>query len=351
MTPSTLMSSNSTQRSMENNSKPKSDPFLSLLHQSLSEGLVPVKYLEILKGFYLAYRQAVQEQDASIENLFLTFLKLIKDQTAKPFIFEPFHRLIRKPFDYYQFGLDLIGPLVNTSQSTLLGLNHLKTIVDSLEKGENAIFLANHQTEADPQAISLLLKDSYPRFAEELIFVAGERVITDPLAIPASMGRNLLCIYSERYIDNPPELKMSKQLHNKKTMELMSQLLSEGGKAIYVAPSGGRDRPNPKGIVEVADYDPQSIEMFYLMTQRAAHPTHFYPMALKTFDLLPPPQAIQTELGEERIAKRAPIHLAFGPKINMDHFPGSELKDKHARRAARANFICNLVRADYAKFS
>ncbi len=50
-----------------------------------------------------------------------------------------------------------------------------------------------------------------------MIFVAGERVITDPLAVPASMGRNLLCIYSKRYIDHPPELKSEKQLHNKRT--------------------------------------------------------------------------------------------------------------------------------------
>ncbi len=100
-----------------------------------------------------------------------------------------------------------------------------------------------------------------------MIFVAGERVITDPLAVPFSMGRNLLCIFSKRYIDHPPEQKMKKQLHNKRTMELMSELLSEGGKAIYVAPSGGRDRPNADGVVEIAPFDPQSIEMFYLMAR------------------------------------------------------------------------------------
>lgn len=316
----------------------------------MQEGVIPVKYLEILKGFYLNYKRAICNKNQSVDELFVTFLKLIKEQLVNPFTFEPFHQLIRQPFDYYQFGLDLIEPLVNASESTVSGLNYLKEITASLEKGENVIFLANHQTEADPQAISLLLKDSYPQFAEELIFVAGERVITDPLAVPASMGRNLLCIYSKRYIDNPPEQKELKQLHNKKTMELMSQLLSAGGKAIYVAPSGGRDRPNAKGIVEVAPFDPQSIQMFYLMAQRAGHPTHFYPMTLKTFDILPPPLDIQSELGETRTATCAPIHLSFGSKIDMDHFPGSDLTDKHERRAARAEFICNLVKADYAKF-
>jgi glycerol-3-phosphate O-acyltransferase len=232
----------------------------------------------------------------------------------------------------------------------LSGLQNLVEIADLLDRGENVIFLANHQTEADPQAISILLESTYPKMGEEMIFVAGERVVTDPLAVPASMGRNLLCIYSKRYIDHPPELKMQKQMHNKRTMERMSQLLSEGGKSIYVAPSGGRDRPNAEGIVQVAPFDPQSIEMFYLMARKAGHPTHFYPLTLKTYELLPPPQTIQIELGEARTAKRAPIHIAFAPRIDMEHFPGSDLEDKYERRAARAEHICNLVKQDYAKF-
>ena len=183
-----------------------------------------------------------------------------------------------------------------------------------------------------------------------MIYVAGERVITDPLAVPFSLGRNLLCIYSKRYIDHPPEQKMKKQLHNKRTMELMSELLSEGGKAIYVAPSGGRDRPNEMGVFEVASFDPQSIEMFYLMSLRAGHPTHFYPLSLKTYPLLPPPETVQSELGESRTAKRAGIHLCFGKQIAMDDFPRNALQDKHARRQARADHICKRVRDEYLKF-
>jgi glycerol-3-phosphate O-acyltransferase len=324
-------------------------PFFSKLEEYIAAGSIPPKYADIIEKFYLCYQEATAGTDSN-DKLFLTLLDLIEQQCKNPFDFQPYHALIRKPFDYYQFGIDLVKPLVDLPHSTVHGLKHLKHIADSLEKGENAIFLANHQTEGDPQAISILLENSFPKVAEEMIFVAGERVITDPLAVPASMGRNLLCIYSKRYIDHPPEQKMKKQLHNKRTMELMSQLLSEGGKAIYVAPSGGRDRPNADGTVEVAPYDPQSIEMFYLMAQRAGHPTHFYPMTLKTYELLPPPQTVQVELGEVRTAKRADIHIAFGPKIDMEHFPGSDSKDKHERRSARAEYICNLVRQDYAKF-
>ena len=133
-------------------------------------------------------------------------------------------------------------------------------------------------------------------------------------------------------------------------MELMSKLLSEGGKCIYVAPSGGRDRPNKQGIVEVAPFDPQSLEMLHLMAQKSGHPTFFFPMALKTFYLLPPPQTIQVELGEARVTKRGASHLAFGPEIDMENFPGSSEKDKHARRKLRADYIWKLVADDYAKF-
>jgi glycerol-3-phosphate O-acyltransferase len=324
-------------------------PFFSKLDRYVRVGSIPPKYGDILRKFYIGYQQAVSSQGDSHDKLFLDLLDLIKQQCLEPFVFQPFHKHLRKPFDYYQFGIEMVKPLVDMPNSSVHGLEDLKQIAASLEKGENAIFLANHQVEADPQIISILLENSHPRIAEEMIFIAGERVITDPLAVPFSMGRNLLCIFSKRYIDHPPEQKMKKQLHNKKTMELMSELLSEGGKAVYVAPSGGRDRLNAAGVVEMAPFDPQSIEMLYLMAGRAGHPTHFYPLALKSYELLPPPETVQVELGEARITRRAAIHLAFGPRIDMENFPGADSQDKHARRFARAEYICNLVRQDYAK--
>lgn len=185
---------------------------------------------------------------------------------------------------------------------------------------------------------------------QQMIFVAGERVVTDPLAVPFSLGCDLICIYSKRYIDHPPELKEQKQLHNKKSMTMMSTLLSEGGKCIYVAPSGGRDRRNADGEIEIAPFDPKSIEMFYLMAQKSKTPTFFYPMALSTYELLPPPEKIQIELGEQRVFKRVGIHMAIGPSIDMAHFPGSENPNKEMRRNARADYIWKLVYDDYNKF-
>jgi glycerol-3-phosphate O-acyltransferase len=130
-------------------------------------------------------------------------------------------------------------------------------------------------------------------------------------------------------------------------MEGMAELLSAGGHAIYVAPSGGRDRRDASGTVTVAPFDPQNVEMFYLMAQRALRPTHFYPMALSTYDILPPPETVQVELGEPRTMTYSPVHLAIGAELDMAGFDALERTE---RRVARADAAWNAVRELYAAF-
>ncbi len=325
--------------------------FLAKLEESVKTGKIPSKLSRALLKFYFSYAAAVTKNGHAIEEyeaILKTLIDLVGQQLVTPFIFEPFHERVREPFDYYQFGLDFLRPLIIFEQSKVRGMQHVMQMEEQLKRGENVILLANHQTEPDPQAISLLLEKSHPKLVEEMIFVAGHRVINDPLTVPFSMGRNLLCIYSKRYIEHPPEKKQEKLLHNQRTMKQMSQLLGEGGKCVYVAPSGGRDRPDAAGVVEVAKFDSQSIEMFWLMSQQAGHITHFYPLTLVTYHLLPPPNSIQKELGEPRQAQCAPVHLSFGKEIDMENFPGKDLKDKRQKRVARADYIWDLVRRDYA---
>ncbi len=336
---------------MDKKSTPEK-PLLDTLSDYEKKGLFPKRYTEIIKDFICSYREAVEQGGVSFAKLlpqFSLFLKLVEKQLKHPFAFEPYHQKIRSPIDYYQFSLDFISPLIDFSASRLLGKEHLMQATKQLERGENVIFLANHQTEPDPQAIALLLRESFSRIAETTIYVAGERVVTDPLAIPFSMGTNLLCIYSKRYIDHPPELKAEKLLHNKQTMDKMSRLLQEGGKAIYVAPSGGRDRPDETGKVEPAPFNPESVELIYLMAKKAKTPTHFYPLALATYDLFPPPETIQRELGERRHVKRTSIHCFFGPECDMEQMAGSEQMDKQERRKNRAHAIWSTVKALYDK--
>jgi|688.fasta_scaffold03504_11 glycerol-3-phosphate O-acyltransferase len=326
--------------------------FLKKLEKFTKEGKLTPKQVHVLTKFQQSYKEAVVKNGHSIqeyEPLLQELLDRVIQQIEKPYPFELYHQSIRTPFDYYQFGLEILRPLVIFEKSRLLGIKNLDRIQKQLAHGSNVIFLANHQTEPDPQAISLLLEKTHSKLAEEIIFVAGHRVIKDPMAVPFSLGCNLLCIYSKKYIDHPPEKKQAKLLHNAKTMKQLIRLLNEGGKCIYVAPSGGRDRPNAEGVVEVARFDPQSIEMFWLMSQQAERLTHFYPLALETYALLPPPNSTEKELGEKRQAQCTPIHMAFGEEIDMEHFPCTPHADKRQRRKARADYIWEQVKKDYAR--
>ncbi len=323
------------------------------LRRLLVDPRFPDRYKPILDQFFGCYRAALAEAGLSpgdYDHLLDGFVDRLEEQLDTPFAFEPFHRQITAPFDYYTFGVEFLRPLVDKAASTLGGRAHLDRAARQLAVGDNVIFLANHQTEGDPQAISLLLEDGYAAMGKTMVFAAGERVTTDPLAVPFSMGRNLLCIYSKRYIDAPPDLKRAKQEHNRKTMERMSELLAEGGKCVYVAPSGGRDRANAAGVVEVAPFDPQSVEMCRLMALRAGRPTHFYPMALGTYDFLPPPETIQVELGEPRHIRRTGIHLAVGAEVEMADDPEGDAAERRAAREARARAIWRDVAALHGAF-
>jgi glycerol-3-phosphate O-acyltransferase len=319
----------------------------------LGDSRFPDHFKPILSQFFTAYRSALVAGGLDADghdHLLEGFADRLIERLDAPFTFEPFHEQITAPFDYYRYGLEFLRPLVDKSSSTLTGAANLAEVAGQLARGENVVFFANHQTEGDPQAISLLFEDGFPNIGKALIYVAGERVTTDPLAVPFSMGVNLLCIYSKRYIDHPAEEKAAKQLHNKRTMERMAELLAEGGRCVYVAPSGGRDRVNETGHVEVAPFDPQSIEMFYLMAGRSTQATHFYPMALGTYDFLPPPPTVRAELGEARHIRRTGIHVTVGDEVHMEVFPGSDTGDRHERRAARARHIWEAVSRAHDRF-
>jgi glycerol-3-phosphate O-acyltransferase len=324
--------------------------FDDLVLQRENEGKISSKVAHIIKGFHSNYKTTLEKNGGDTSHvtpIFKTYLEHILKQIAHPYIFEPYHKKITSPFDLYQFGLDFFGPLINPNGSKLLGKENIEKIKNQLEAGSNVILYSNHQTEADPQLISVLLNKEFPSIGKDMIFVAGARVVTDPIAVPMSLGRDLLCIYSKKHVDNPPELKEAKLQHNQKTMKKMVELLKEGGKCIYVAPSGGRDRSDPDGKVPISPFDPQSVEMFYLMSQQANTKAHFYPLALSTYDLLPPPNHVEREVGEERQTHYSPIGIAFGQEIDMNDYPDKNNSDKKARRASRANYLWSLVNTLY----
>jgi len=317
------------------------------------KGEVPKKFLTLMQNCYDNFRDVVFENETQwqqYETLFCHYLDFVQRQFIDPFEFEPYHQKVKEPFDFEEFSLAFIRPLIVFEQSQIIGKDNIQQIEEALKRKENVILLANHQTEPDPHILNLMLEKDHPRLAKEMIFVAGSRVVTDPMAVPSSMGCHLICIHSKKHVENPPELKEKKLKHNQRTMRILSQLLSEGGKCIYVAPSGGRDRPGDSGEVEVSRFSPKSIEMLRLMARQAERPTHFYPLALNTYEILPPPDHVDVELGEERHSKRAAVHIGFGEEIDMMNFPGCEIDDRKEKRQKRADHIWNLVNQLYGSF-
>lgn len=310
------------------------------LLQGLAAEKVPQPLLASLRQFLQSYWKAAEEGGASLQAIkafFVRFFHLIVQNIKNPPQYQPFHKAIRAPFDYRAFSLDFMRPILDFGRSQVKGKENLAAIAEAVSRNENVILFANHQTETDPQIIALLIEKNYPSLANDMIFVAGHRVTTDVLAIPFSLGTNLLCIYSKKYIDFPPEKKEEKIKHNQRTMKVMEELLREGGKCIYIAPSGGRDRVNEQGIVEVAPFDPQSIEMLHLVARQAKTKTHFHTLALSTYNLLPPPSTVNKEIGELRSTTFTPAHLFFGPEISMeaDEDAGQDKKEVRRKRAQR----------------
>lgn len=138
-------------------------------------------------------------------------------------LLDPILSLLRtSPYSFIiNRGNNFIRPLIINEQSKLVGVDNAKKILDQINQGQNVVILSNHQTEADPQVISVLLEQNgLGALAEKMIFIAGHKVTNDPICIPFSMGRNLICIHSKKHIKNPPEDMPRKQAQNLESMKV-----------------------------------------------------------------------------------------------------------------------------------
>jgi glycerol-3-phosphate O-acyltransferase len=327
--------------------------FQTTLKAYLDSGKISLPLFEMLQAFSLSYTTVHKNShntSQSHDELLHLYLDMVSEQASNPHSFPTVHQAVREPYDYYKFSMDFMRPLIDMKHSTVQSDTPLNEVEDLLQKGENVIFFANHQTEPDATFINILLEEKHPKLSQELIYVAGHRVTTDPMAIPFSLGCNLLTIWSKRHIDTPPEKKADKQSHNQRSMKALQRLLDEGGKSIYVAPSGGRDRSDENGHVDVAPFDPAAVEMFLLLARLAKKPTHIFPMALATFELLPPPQKILKELGEPRYAKFHPAHIYIGAEIPIpplyEKFNSGDHREQREKRTA---YIMDEVKNLYRK--
>lgn len=251
------------------------------------------------------------------------------------------HDAIREPFDYYAWGCDFFRPAMNMKQSVFMGEENLKKAFEQLEAGENVVFLANHQSEADPQVVSVAFEEmGFGELGANLRYIAGHKVTTDALAIPFSMGRNLLCIHSKKHINTDPETKSEKSKQNIMTMSAMLDKLKSGGAALWVAPSGGRDRRDVETKeVPLAKFDQKTVDMFRLMGSKSKVATHFYPMAMVSYDLCPPPDTIEAGVGEQRNVRYVPIGVSVGKEVeNIGGKESRHLFTEHSMEAVEEDY-------------
>ena len=283
-----------------------------------------------LKSFLPAYMRShviARTPVNQYRNLLNTTLSVMLDSifTDSPFDFQPYHEAIRGPeLDFYAWGNDFFRSMIKWRHAKVEGHENLKRIKETLAAGDNVVLMANHQTEADPQVLSLLLqREGYEELAEKCIFVAGHKVTTDRLAIPFSKGRYLLSIFSKKYLDEgSQEEQEAKADRNKKTVTEMQRLMKEGGHIFWVAPSGGRDRRREETQrFGPAKFDESSVGLFLLLAQKAARgdgpQTHFMPLAMWTHRLVPPPEDAKAGVGESRSAQRAAVALNFGEELDV----------------------------------
>lgn len=307
------------------------------IDSAVVEGTAPKEFGEILRDFIDEYAHSFLEAGESSDNFKFHVTKLlttVNEAILNPYEFKANHMAIREPFDYYKWGNDFLKPLVIMEESKMFGLENAKKIQKLVSKGDNVVILSNHQTEADPQVLSILLQEAgMGELAEKVIFIAGHKVTTDPVAIPFSMGRNLLCIHSKKHIKNPPEDIPKKQAQNLKSMQAMSELVGKGGQIFWVAPSGGRDRPDETGTFVVSPFDFKALDMFKLIAMQSGKSLHFFPMAMYSNELVPPPDSVSSTVGEARSAKRGAVSINF---LDPTHGMGG-LKDKKFTAEVQSN--------------
>lgn len=170
----------------------KAHNYLQSMYDLLRQKSEGTKFLEVIEDFLLnGYDDiALRSQISASDYLFSVknYINLVVGNVLDPYVFPAgLHRAIREPFDYYNWSLSLLNPLVDWGKSHIEGTENLEAIYQLLKKGENVFLVSNHQTEADPMALGLFLgKGKYAQIIQDTIFVAGHKVRSDPTAIPGT---------------------------------------------------------------------------------------------------------------------------------------------------------------------
>ncbi|MCH9617485.1 MAG: hypothetical protein SP4CHLAM5_05170 [Chlamydiia bacterium] len=321
---------------------------LSLLEKEKSN--FPKDVFDHIGIFFSAYDKVQKDKKLDLEPILknlTSYLSLVKKELKSPTQFGTFHKREDTPIDLYNLAVNTLSPFIDKKESNIYGKKNIETIISLLKKGENVLLLANHQAEADPAILGVLLDELFPGLIKDMVAVAGARVTTDPLAVPFTRGQNVICVYSKKYFELHSDKKKEMQQHNSASMLALRHLLNEGGKLVYVAPSGGRDRKDKNGNLAPAPFDPESIELMRVVGHKAKSKTHYFPLALYTYPILPPPETIKKAIGEKRNMYHSPVHLYFGKEVILTPPTAEEKKEKTIFRQKQATNIHSIVKKLY----
>ncbi|XP_050232658.1 glycerol-3-phosphate acyltransferase ATS12, chloroplastic isoform X2 [Mercurialis annua] len=304
------------------------------------------RIIEMQVAFQVFQSGISNAEEIIVSNMAVALDRMLMD-VEDPFVFSSFHKALREPFDYYNFGQNYIRPLLDFRNSYVGNVSIFHEVEEKLEQGHNIILMSNHQTEADPAVIALLLEKTYPRIAENLIYIAGDRVVTDPLCKPFSMGRNLICVYSKKHMGDDPKLTKMKRKANIRSLKEMAMILRDGSRIIWIAPSGGRDRPDSlTGEWFPAYFDASTVDNMRRLTEHSGVPGHIYPLALLCHDIMPPPAEVQKEIGERRVISYHGTGFSIAPKMSFSEIAAACENHEEAAEAY-AQFLYGSVAEQY----
>lgn len=87
----------------------------------------------------------------------------------------------------------------------------------------------------------------------------------------------------------------------------------QGGLLLWIAPSGGRDRPNEDDVWMPAKFDPSAVELMRHLISRAKPDGHLFPLAMHSGEMMPPPKGTEKALGERRLTS----FVGVGERLNI----------------------------------
>ena len=333
------------------------ESFMAALNKEVESSRIPKQLVPLWMDFFNNYKVALLSADLPTHDMKLvsevqaSIADTVINQFTNPYKFPSRHEAITEPYDYFEFGQKYVGSLIDFTKSYLGHRERFDEIEKQLEAGENVIILANHQSEADPGIWAHMLINTHPRLAKSVFYVAGDRVVSDPLCVPFSMGRNLFCVHSKRHMEDDPETKAEKSAMNRRTLGAMGEALGAGGSLLWIAPAGGRDRPGDDGVYVPAKFDPSAVELMRALAakaeKRAKRTTHLYPFAMYSAPLMPPPKTVEKGLGERRMVNFTGVGISVGEELDIEALTaGASTREETTAAVVQATYkaVCELYK-------